>query len=138
MPISTGYYRFAPALNKEGNKIRRDGSTTDWWLIIECDREIGRYYRHLYEESRHHAVQTREPLWGTHISVVRGEEPPYKNLWANCEGETVEFNYDTEAEIYDGYVVLPVYSDVLLDYRESLGLSREPAYPLHLTVGNTI
>ncbi len=34
------------------------------------------------------------------------------------------------------YVLYPVRCEAALDYRERLGLPREPRYPLHLTIGN--
>lgn len=133
---TTARYRFSPALNKRGGTTRRDGQTTQWWLILECDRELGRYYRHLYTLRCHHTKTLQEPLWGTHVSVIRGEEPPNQTLWKALEGQSVELAFDQQFELYSGFMASKVYCHTALDYRQALGLPREPEYPLHLTIGN--
>lgn len=127
---------FSPALNKRGSQQRRDGKTTEWWLILSCARELGRYYRQLYAEHYWHTRQLQEPLWGTHVSVIRDECPDDKSLWLAGQGETVELVYSADFQVYSGFVVAPVRCDAMLDYRQALGLPREPEYGLHLTIGN--
>ena len=133
---SQGTFRFSPPLNKKGDITRRDGQTTQWWLILECDREIGRYFRHLYELKHHHTKQLQEPLWGSHISVIRGEVPPNLAEWKSLDGQKVTFEYGFEIEFYQQFAVVSAQCNQALDYREALGLEREPSYPLHLTIGN--
>ena len=133
---TTATYRFSPPLNRSGKTTRRDGGTTKWWLILECDREIGRYLRHLFEVAAHHTQRLQEPLWGAHVSVVRDEEPPNAELWEQLEGRQVCLEYDCEIELVNGFAVAPARCKDALDYREALGLPREPKYPLHLTIGN--
>ena len=110
--------------------------STKWWLILECDREIGRYLRHLYTVSVHHTRQLQEPLWGTHVSVVRDEEPPHLEFWEEVAGDEVVLHYEPEIRIANGFAFAPVRCEPALDYRERLGLPRQPEYPLHLTIGN--
>lgn len=132
----TGYFEFAPALDRKGTRVRRDGFTTEWWLIIRCAPDAGRYFRELFA-AEHHRVRTlQEPLWGTHVSVIRGEKPRVMDRWAALAGQEVTLEYSHKPEETGGYVWLPVECPAALDYRESLGLEREPAYPLHLTIGN--
>ncbi len=129
-------YRFSPPLNKSGKTTRRDGKSTKWWLILECEREIGRYLRHLFEVATHHTRPLQEPLWGAHVSVVRDEEPPNARLWEQLEGTQVPVEYNSKIELVNDFVVAPVRCEAALDYREALGLPREPRIPLHLTIGN--
>ncbi len=136
MPLLEGTYRFAPALGPDGNRVRRDGSTTDWWLIIQCDRDVGRYLRRLHTLDAPYHPPIAEPLWGAHVSVVRGETPTNLEHWRDREGGTVTLTYEHSPQEQDGYVYLPVECAAALDYRELLGLTRDPRWPLHLTIGN--
>jgi hypothetical protein len=131
---TVGTYRYSPTLN--GSLERRDGGTTRWWLIIECDPELGRYLRYLFTLATYRTTRIQAPLWGTHVSVIRGEEPVIKSGWERFNGEPVEFDYLPEVHETDGYLWAPVQCEVALRHREELGLPREPAPPLHLTIGN--
>jgi len=131
-----GRYRFSPPLNRSGNLTRRDGRTTKWWLIIECDPDLGRYWRWLYEKHHHHLRQLQAPLWGAHVSVIRDEEPPNLELWEQAPQPIVTLDYDHEPQETADYIWLRVNCEAALDYREALGLPRQPPTPLHLTIGN--
>lgn len=136
MPIIIGTYEFAPALGPDGNRVRRDGTTTDWWLIIRFEREVGRYLRHLYQLMSPAQANISEPLWGPHVSIIQGEQPGNPQHWKDREGQPVEIEYAQDPRETDGYVYLPVFCEAALAYRELLGLPREPRWPLHLTIGN--
>lgn len=131
---STGTFRYSPTLN--GSLMRRDGGTTRWWLIIDCDEELSRYLRHLYFLSTYRTTTVQSPLWGPHISVIRGEEPPHKEAWEKLDGQEVEFEYEPLVQEGQGYLWVAVQCEPALSLREELGLSREPDPPLHLTIGN--
>ncbi len=136
MPRIAGHYRFAPALDASGNRRRRDGSTTDGWLIIQCEPDVGRYFRHLRMLERPSSPTLSDPLWGAHVSIVRGEALPDPKAWNDREGCAVEFEYRYPAQEIGEYTFFPVICEDALDYRERLGLPREPQWPLHLTFGN--
>lgn len=131
---SVGVYRYSPTLN--GSMQRRDGGSTRWWLIIECDPELGRYLRHQFLLAVHRTAKPQAPLWGTHISVIRDEEPSDKTRWELYNGQQVEFEYDPEIHHTGGYLWVAVQCEAALRHREELGLPREPIPPLHLTIGN--
>jgi hypothetical protein len=132
---STGTLRYAPTL-RNGSTARRDGGSTEWWLILDCDPELGRLLRHQYAVWHRHARTLQPPLWGAHVSVVRGEEPPDKAGWKRWAGREVGFEYAPEPCETDGYLWVPVRSPVLLDVRGELGLPPEPTPGFHLTFGN--
>lgn len=136
MPVLTGTCRFSPPLDPRGGRVRRDGSTTDWWLILACDPELGRYLRHLHHLDARRLRQLSDPLWGPHVSVVLGEVPTDLSAWNDREGEPMAFEIDWTPQEIGDYVFFPVRCDAALDYRQCLGLPREPKYPLHLTIGN--
>lgn len=134
---SIGTFRFSPELRK-GSHTRRDGGSTRWWLIIDCDPELGRFLRHLFALGHYRTRTLQQPLWGPHMSVIRGEEPPNANAWGSANGVTVEFEYSPELHETDGYVWSPVECPEALAVREMLGLPRTPEPPLHLSVGNCV
>ncbi|RKZ54677.1 MAG: hypothetical protein DRR16_13710 [Candidatus Parabeggiatoa sp. nov. 3] len=133
---STGIFRYSPPLNRHGTLIRRDGQTTKWWLIIECDPELGRYLRYQFKIKTYQTQSVQAPLWGTHISVIRNEEPPLKTNWEKLQAQEIEFEYDSTIQETEGYLWVAVQCEAALKHRAELGLSPEPELPLHLTLGN--
>lgn len=126
--------RYSPTNN--GREIRRDGGSTKWWLVADCDPEIGRYYRELYRLNYYSVHTIQRPSWGAHISIISDEKPPDETHWRKHEGKLIEFEYSYMLEGNGMYVWLPVLCEKALDIREELGLKRNPFYPLHLTIGN--
>jgi hypothetical protein len=136
MPSLKGICRFAPTLGPDGSRVRRDGSTTDWWLILQCDPDIGRYLRRLYALDTHRTQRLSDPLWGPHVSIVQNEMPRDLTRWKALEGRMMAFEYRLPPQEIGEYVFFQVDCIEALDYREALGLPREPHWPLHLTFGN--
>jgi hypothetical protein len=141
MPLSStshsGIRCFSPPLDARGGRVRRDGLTTDWWLILRCDPDLGRYLRHLFHLDARRTRRIVDPLWGPHVSIVQGEVPADSAAWKEGEGEPMTFELLYPPQEIGEYVFFPVRCDAALDYRERLGLPREPKYPLHLTIGNS-
>lgn len=110
-----------------------------WWLVIDCDREIGRYYRHLLSVATHGRQVLDRAAWSEHITVIRDEEPSvsFKHLWEKYEGRKIHFTYSPKVETNGTYFWLPVWCGEAHAIRKELGLVREPLYPLHLTIGHT-
>ena len=131
MNRSTGVIRYSPKLL---------GPTSDrWWVVIDCDPEIGRYVRHLFHLHRHRCEAMQRPAWKEHITVIRDEEPrqSLQPLWEAYNGCTLDFLWSPEVETDGEYFWLPVQCPFALDMREELGLARNPLYPLHLSIGHT-
>ena len=132
-----------------------------FWVIAIVDgqhgKDLGDYYRYLlekrfglhvqtsYTESgevvtrTHIGLKLQLPAWGTHISVIRGEPvdnkvwEAYKNQYHN---KIVEFEYDINPRTAGMHWWLKVKCEELLDLRELMGLSRNPKWSLHLTLGS--
>src|SRR5260221_12102806 len=123
---STGYLRYSPTLN--GSLARRDGGTTRWWLILDCDPDLGRYFRHLFHLAAYKTQSLQCPLWDAHISVIANEPPPPDKaaVGGKYEGRELEFECSLVAETDGTYLWLPVTCEAALDIREELGLPREP------------
>ena len=128
MESSSGTLRYSPKL--------LGANSSKWWIILDCDPDIGEYYRHLYFLQSHKTEKLQRPAWKEHISVAADEEPPNKEFWEKHVGEVVKFWYDTIILTDGNYCWLTAYSDRLKEIRIELGLKPEPIYPFHLTVGN--
>lgn len=114
----------------------------DKWLIVMCDDEISKYYRHLYEleypflNGQKSGKLTR-PVWGAHISIIRGEFIPNLKLWHLDENKIIEFEYEPGVIDNNEYFWLKIKCPYLSDLREKYGLSREPRFGFHLTIGRS-
>jgi hypothetical protein len=124
---STGTLRYSP-------KLLGDRSSDKWWFVVDCDPEIGKYYRHLFWLSTHKTYRPWRPAWREHITVIRNEEPPDPSSWEKYAGQTIEFWYNVLPETNGSYWWLNVQCEKLLEIREELGLPRHPTIPLHLSV----
>jgi len=127
---SNGILRYSP-------KKLGEYASPNWWLILVCDDEIGRYYRHLYHLSTYRIDQLQRSHWKSHISVVRNEKPLNENEWEKHAHETIEFQYNPEIETNGKYFWLSVVCPQLEEIRSKLGLGN-PMIPLHLTIGHHI
>ena len=129
-------------------------SNTDWWLIVDTDPEIVRYYAQQVMANPAAFGETKivllKPSWGSHISVVRGEEPRgnFKKLWKKYGSEKIKFEYshvvrrsgDTTPSFHlDHFWFVDVWCDRLNEIRSELGLKAhyDDGRPFHhhLTVG---
>jgi len=117
-------------------------ASSDRWLVLMCDDEISRYYRYLYSKQYPYlngdrSTKLTRPVWGTHISIIRGERVPNANLWGLDANKIIEFEY--EAGVIDNgeYYWLKVKCPYLSEIREKYGLFREPRFGFHLTIGRT-
>lgn len=144
---STGVLRYDPYRGSMKNN-------TDWWLIVNTDPEMVRYYAQQIVDNPVAFGETHidltAPSWGSHISVVRGEEPrdSLKHLWKKHDGEKVEFEYShivrrsgdtTPGFRPDQFWFLDVWCDQLNEIRRNLGLKARHddgrPFHYHLTVG---
>ena len=102
-----------------------------WWLLAMCDDGIVDFYRWLLKK---YGIQSyTNNLWGTHISVIRGEKPKNLKNWGQCN-RVVNFNYTNQIR-WDNHqhAWLDVHSKDLAELRASLGLSYKERF--HLTLG---
>jgi len=133
MHISSGTIRYSP---------KRKKSDQHWWVILDCDPELGHYYRHLYHLSHHRCRKLAKPFWGSHITILRNEEPEedYKHLWDLHAGELVEFKYyggvqdNFSEERFRSFYWVNVICPRLDEVRNELALS-PPLRGYHLAIG---
>lgn len=128
---------------------------TDWWCIIEVDREITRYYRwwvdkELLNKTGVDGFGLCLPSWNAHISVIRGSGdirgvPRRKlhELWKKYDGMKVDFWYSPNVNNVgkNGFAgdnffwCVEVICPQATHIREELGLPSN--WNFHLTVGRT-
>jgi hypothetical protein len=107
-----------------------------WWLVLECDPELGRYYRELVEVSLWRTVSLMRPAWGTHVSILRGEAPrKNEDKWAKDAGRVLEFEYEPVVLTNGKHWWLKVECPGLAEVRRFYGLGSPRVAP-HLTIGN--
>lgn len=135
---STGVIKYSPNMLGVVGQSKQGRVSDKWWMVIECDPEIGRYLRHLHHLDRHRCDLLTRPSWKEHITVVRDEEPlqAFQTLWKAYDGFTVEFLWDLTVHTNGEYYWIPVVCDFALRIREELGLTRNPYYPLHMSIGH--
>jgi len=109
-----------------------------WWIIVECPKDILDYYH--YWISRKSKLPINKPLFGAHVSVVRGEEPPleHQNLWRKYHEKEVTFHYSHQVDQNDEYWWVNVECPFLNELREELGLNPHVEFGFHLTIGRKI
>jgi hypothetical protein len=110
-------------------------------LVVEADKEIGRYYRSLIPKW----IRTNAQMYDTHISVVRKEVPPKAEHWGKYAGQPVEFQYENIIRQGKVYFWLNAFCVRLEEIRAELGLPVHSPYTLppegfshcfHITVAN--
>lgn len=105
------------------------------WLILACDEGITQYYRGLYHQEFFYRPKLTRPVWGAHISVLRGEKVSNAQAWGFAANKFINFEYEPGIKDNGEYLWLKVYCDELLALRELFGVKREPQFGLHLTIG---
>ncbi len=116
-------------------------SRTDWWCIVDVDKEITRYYRWWLQREKH--IYLQKPAWDAHISIIRGEYACASNpqLWRKYQGQTVNFQYEhghirCEPDKDGGvYYWIDVEAPLLNQIRAEFGLPR--GWRFHITIGRT-
>lgn len=117
-------------------------ASSERWLVVMCDDEISSYYRHLYAKTYPFLNGDRKgkltrPVWGTHISVIRGEKIPNQKLWGLDSNKLVEFEYEPGVIDNVEYYWLKAKCEYLAELRVKYGLNPEPRFGFHLTIGRT-
>ena len=107
------------------------------WLVMMADDEICKYYSSLFYREFPWYGKLNRPIFGAHVSVIRGERIPNHNLWKMDDNKIIEFDYEPGVEDNGEYYWLKVKCKYLEDLREKYGLSRIPRFGYHLTIGRT-
>ncbi len=108
-----------------------------WWALLTCDDEISRYYAWQLKRYGIEVYPNNKGLWGTHVSVLKGEVPSKPELWGKYEQFEVEFYYSQVIRFDNGqHAWVDVYSEDLSAIRQEMGFPFKPWY--HLTIGRLV
>lgn len=131
----TGIIRYDPPRGDMKNR-------TQWWCVVDVNREITRYYRWWLKKEYH--ILLEQPAWDAHISIIRGEPACAKHpsLWKKYDGQRVEFLYEhgnirREPDKARGghYYWVDVECPMLGKIRSEMGLP--VGWRFHITIGRT-
>lgn len=108
---------------------------SDRWLVLMCDDALSEYYRTLFKREFPWKTKLMRPVWGTHVSVIRGEVIPNSDIWGLGKDSIVNFEYEGGVKDNGEYYWLKVRCDELAAIRQAYGLPRSPQFGFHLTIG---
>ncbi len=105
------------------------------WVLLECDDQIGAMYRSLYSLEYFYKEKIQKPLWGTHISIIRGESILNERVKNDINGMSIEFYYSSRMHTNSCHFWLPVLCPLLDTIREEFVLGKS-VVRYHLSIGN--
>lgn len=117
-------------------KLSAQRPADPWWLIVRTCEETRRYYA--AQVGAHLGQKLNKPLWGSHITVVRGEQPSVRRrgAWGLHQRRVISFDFEWRGlNNHRGIWWLPVKSKALENIRVELGLEPRPAVAFHWTLG---
>lgn len=109
--------------------------SSERWLVLMVEDSLSAYYRTLYHREFFYRPKLMRPVWGSHISLIRGEIVPNPDIWGLGKDKTVQFEYEPGVKDNGEYYWLSVQCDELSAIRQAYGLNREPKFGFHLTIG---
>ena len=105
------------------------------WVVLDCPTDIVHYYNSVYKWLLW-TQRISKPLHGAHITVVAGKYSDVDiSLWGYRDGDIVDFSYGPVQNKDEGYYWLPCKCEAAVDIRTHLGLTPEPLFQYHLTIG---
>ena len=127
MPIISGKLIFDPMLNGK--------PCEPYWAIIQLECDISEYYAWFLQ--RRYGISVIKPLWGPHVSVIRGEICD-KLIWDKFKSEfnnkDIQFEYENGFKTNGQHWWLRVVCDEMKQMRENMGYQSN-GIGLHLTIG---
>lgn len=129
MLTSTGVLQYDPG---KGTK-----QFDPWWALLTCDDEICKYYAWQMKRRGVELYPNDKGLWGTHVSVLKGDVPIDPSKWGKYQDYEVKFHYNHLVRYDNGkHAWVDVYSEDLSFIRQELGFDAKPWY--HLTIGRLV
>lgn len=117
----------------------RNGVTEPWSAIVEIDKDLGDYYRLLF--NNHFKVNIQKPNWKPHISLFRGISeytPEMEKFWKEMDGKEINFVYTKDVFWNQNFVWINTYFPEFFSLREKMGLAHTHADNEtwgHITIG---
>ncbi len=124
------------------NITKKHFKQSEWkkTAIIQIKDDLCGYYSWLIE--KRYNLKLNKPLRGTHITFINEiiDDAIFTEGKRFFDGRSVEISYDsTQIRTNEkGQWWINAYSKDIEEIRQSLGLSINPFYGLHITIGNAV
>lgn len=130
-----GIIEFSPE-----DKTKKHASQSVWKRVamIRTNCEMDRYYAWFLKKRFN--LELNKNLRGTHVTFIsdRLDEKIFEQASTIFNGKEIEFYVETEPRSNGSHWWLRVYCPEAESIREVMGLSREPYFGLHLTIGHAV
>lgn len=130
-----GIIEFSPE-----DKTKKHASQSAWKRVamIRTDCDMDRYYAWFLKKRFN--LDLNKTLRGTHITFIsdRLDKATFEQASAMFNGKEITFYVENEPRTNGTHWWLRVYSPEAESIREIMGLSREPYFGMHLTLGLAI
>ncbi|WPK18222.1 hypothetical protein [Salmonella phage SD-2_S15] len=112
----------------------------DFWLVLQLPLQLVRYYQYFIRTDLH--IDVKDPQWGAHVSIVRGEVSQHQEYWKKYDGMKVKIKFNPCIEIVKdkknpgSFFIIEFEDDFITHIRNELGLPTK-YFKYHITVGRT-
>ncbi len=129
----TGYLDFMPT---DVSKKHAKQSVWKRTAMIRTDCDIDRYYASFIEKRFN--MELNKNLRGSHVTIIsdRLDKDIFDEASKVFNGKKIDFFVDIEPRTNGSHFWLRVYCQDAESIRESIGLSRDPYFSFHLTLGH--
>lgn len=120
------------------NVTRKHESQSEWkhfaMIMTGCDLPL--YYAWFIK--KRFGLSLNKPLRGSHVTFISDKmcREVFEQGKSIFDGKTIKFYIDPEPRSNGEHWWLRVYCPEIESVRESMGLSREPFFNLHFTIGH--
>jgi hypothetical protein len=130
-----GILEFSPE-----DKTKKHASQASWKSVamIRTNCELDRYYAWFLKKRFN--LELNKNLRGTHVTFIndRMDKNIFEQAAKMFDGKEIDFYVETEPRSSGEHWWLRVHCPESETIREAMGLSRDPFYALHLTLGHAV
>jgi hypothetical protein len=105
------------------------------WGFLECDHELGKYYRKLYRNHYYGCRKLQRPSNAEHITIFSPWDEIDLSGYHRFNGKELEFEVFTKPFTNGNAVWYPVYSMDIRIFRMRLGAASTMGKPVHFCLG---
>lgn len=116
---------------------KKQAKQSEWkrTAIIQLDDELDAYYRWFL--IKRFSLKLNQPIRGPHITFIADRMPsePFNEGAKLFDGKEIRFNYDPNIRSNGKWWWLKIDCPDAKSIREAIGLSPDPYFNFHLTIG---
>ena len=119
------------------DRTKKHGQQSSWKkiAIVQLDCDLHKYYA-WFLQKRYNLILNK-PIRGSHVTIVSDiiNSKKWTESKKKYHGKILEFSYDPDTRTNGEYWWLRVQCEGAKNIRRTLGLSENPYWGLHLTIG---